>query len=145
MINLDAFYLTHTSEPVQVPDQEAVDAFIPKRLRPLLDTENPVTFGNVCGPESVYVDPLHPPPGHSERVGCLDEAPRRHMPPLSAEPVRLWKATGSNDADTVLMVVIGSASGALKLAVDQLRLSRDTPWARFAFPWSAPFPDRIAQ
>ena len=29
MINLDAFYLTHTSEPLDVPDQAAVDLFLP--------------------------------------------------------------------------------------------------------------------
>jgi len=29
MINLDGFYLTHTSEIVDVPDQEAVDRFLP--------------------------------------------------------------------------------------------------------------------
>ncbi len=30
MVNLDGFVLTHTYEPVFVPDQEAVDAYLPK-------------------------------------------------------------------------------------------------------------------
>ena len=34
MINLDAFYLTHTSEPLDVPDQAAVDLFLPPIRRP---------------------------------------------------------------------------------------------------------------
>ena len=29
MVNMDAFYLSHTTEAVQVPEQEEVDAFLP--------------------------------------------------------------------------------------------------------------------
>jgi len=29
MINMDAFYLTHTSEPIEIPDQAEVDRFLP--------------------------------------------------------------------------------------------------------------------
>ena len=50
MINLDAFYLTHTSELLDVPDQEAVDAFLPPyQSSNQLDVSDPKTFGNVCG------------------------------------------------------------------------------------------------
>ena len=31
MINLDAFFLSHTSEPVDIPDQKEVDEFLPPR------------------------------------------------------------------------------------------------------------------
>ncbi len=50
MINMDAFYLTHTSEVVDVPSQRRFDAFLPP-YRPLtkLDVDDPRTFGNVCG------------------------------------------------------------------------------------------------
>jgi pyruvate ferredoxin oxidoreductase alpha subunit len=50
MINMDAFYLTHTSEVLDVPEQPEVDEFL-SRSRParVLDVNHPVTFGNVCG------------------------------------------------------------------------------------------------
>jgi pyruvate/2-oxoacid:ferredoxin oxidoreductase alpha subunit len=50
MINIDAFFLTHTSEILDVPDQNAVDGFLPPfRPENRLDVNNPKTFGNVCG------------------------------------------------------------------------------------------------
>ena len=50
MINVDAFYLTHTSEVLDVPDQDKVDTFLPPYQPPSkLDVDDPKTFGNVCG------------------------------------------------------------------------------------------------
>jgi 2-oxoisovalerate ferredoxin oxidoreductase alpha subunit len=51
MISYNAFILSHTSMPVNVPDQKDIDAFLPKR-KPLwkLDPDNPITFGNIIMP-----------------------------------------------------------------------------------------------
>ncbi|MGD9281826.1 MAG: pyruvate ferredoxin oxidoreductase, partial [Desulfobacterales bacterium] len=45
MVVLDAFFLSHTYEPVDIPDQKTVDAFLPP-LSPRfqLDTANPAAF-----------------------------------------------------------------------------------------------------
>ena len=119
MINLDAFYLTHTSEAVQLPDQEVVDAFIPNNLKPILTTEQPVTFGNVCGAD------LYTPfryVRHQDTVNALEvwrEASEAYAGIFgrSCPPVQTYQ---TEDADTIL-VVAGSAAGTLKLTVDQLR------------------------
>src|SRR5512137_1708512 len=51
MIVLDAFYLSHTSEPVDMPDPEAVDDFLPKRRAALrLDPQDPHAFGALTTP-----------------------------------------------------------------------------------------------
>ena len=53
MLNLDAFFLSHTSEPVDVPDQEAVDAFLPPYERDLkIDVDDPHTYGGLARPDS---------------------------------------------------------------------------------------------
>lgn len=139
MVNLDAFYLTHTSEPIDLPDQEAVDAYLPKQREPVLDLDNPVTYGNVCGPE-LYTSIRFT--RHRDTLAALNAWVRgseayaaafgRACPPLERYKV--------DDADTVLMV-IGSASGALKLAVDQLREAGHAVGAvRLALV--RPFPER---
>ncbi|MCD6137386.1 MAG: pyruvate ferredoxin oxidoreductase [Deltaproteobacteria bacterium] len=49
MVILDAFWLSHTSEPVDIPEKEAVQKFLPS-FDPgdmWLDPENPRTFGSV--------------------------------------------------------------------------------------------------
>ena len=52
MIVLDAFYLSHTAEPVDIPDQALVDRFLPPRqARYKLDTADPKAFGGLVRPE----------------------------------------------------------------------------------------------
>jgi pyruvate/2-oxoacid:ferredoxin oxidoreductase alpha subunit len=52
MVVLDAFYLSHTSEPVDIPEQELVDGFLQKRVaRHQLDTANPHAYGALVRPE----------------------------------------------------------------------------------------------
>jgi pyruvate/2-oxoacid:ferredoxin oxidoreductase alpha subunit len=51
MIVLDAFYLSHTYEPVDVPAQEEVDRFLPPYVpRFQLDTAHPCGFGPLVAP-----------------------------------------------------------------------------------------------
>jgi len=55
MILLDAFFLSHTSEPVEIPDQELVDKFLPK-FNPeyKLDINSPKAFGGLVTQEWYY-------------------------------------------------------------------------------------------
>ena len=56
MVILDAFFLSHTFEPVDIPDQETVDRFLPPfQPRFHLDPESPCTFGQMS-PPSVYME-----------------------------------------------------------------------------------------
>lgn len=53
MVNFDGFTLSHVFEPVDIPNQKQVDAFLPK-FKPLhrLDTKKPLTFGPIGFPNS---------------------------------------------------------------------------------------------
>jgi pyruvate/2-oxoacid:ferredoxin oxidoreductase alpha subunit len=55
MISYNAFILSHTSLPVDVPTQEEIDEFLPA-FKPgwNLDVNNPVTFGNIIGPDDYF-------------------------------------------------------------------------------------------
>lgn len=53
MVNFDGFTLSHVFEPVDVPSQAKVDAFLPKfRALHRLDPKNPKTFGPIGFPNS---------------------------------------------------------------------------------------------
>lgn len=53
MLMLDGFYLSHTAEPVDVPDQELVDRFLPRRVAPYkLDVDRPHAFGALVRPDA---------------------------------------------------------------------------------------------
>jgi pyruvate ferredoxin oxidoreductase alpha subunit len=53
MIVLDAFYLSHTAEPVDIPDQALVDEFLPKRrTKARLDVDDPHAFNALVKPDA---------------------------------------------------------------------------------------------
>ncbi len=52
MVLLDAFYLSHTSEPVDIPSADMVDRFLPPRQpRYRLDVNEPRAFGALVRPD----------------------------------------------------------------------------------------------
>jgi pyruvate/2-oxoacid:ferredoxin oxidoreductase alpha subunit len=55
MISYNAFILSHTSMPVEIPTQNVVDSFLGKyNPQWKLDVDNPITFGNIIGPSDYY-------------------------------------------------------------------------------------------
>ncbi len=55
MICLDAFYHSHTSEAVDIPDQKDIDKFLPSyNPKYKLDVREPHTFGGLTSPEWYY-------------------------------------------------------------------------------------------
>lgn len=52
MVNLDAFFLSHTSEPVDIPDIDQVKKYLPYYSPKVkLDINDPRTFGTLVSPE----------------------------------------------------------------------------------------------
>jgi pyruvate/2-oxoacid:ferredoxin oxidoreductase alpha subunit len=120
MINMDAFYLTHTSEQLDIPDQDEVDRFL-KPFRPAskLDVDNPKTFGNVCGSDLYMAikfkrhrDMLDQESLWEEAASEYDKCFKRFCPPV--------EAYRTQDADLVL-IGIGTLAGTLRLAIETLR------------------------
>ncbi|RLF76695.1 MAG: pyruvate ferredoxin oxidoreductase [Thermoplasmata archaeon] len=55
MISQDAFYLSHTVEPVDIVEQEVVDNYLPPYDPPYrLDVNNPAGFGSLVMPNHYY-------------------------------------------------------------------------------------------
>ncbi len=55
MVNLNAFILSHTSMPAEIPEQHVVDEYLGKYVpKWKLDIDNPTTFGNIIGPAHYY-------------------------------------------------------------------------------------------
>ena len=120
MVVLDAFFLSHTFEPVDVPDQETVDRFLPAfapRIR--LDISNPCAFGQMAGP-AVYMEMRHDIQKAMQQVPAIFERieaeyaarfNRRYGP---VEPVQC------DDAE-IIMVVTGTAASTCRQVIADLR------------------------
>ena len=121
MICLDGFVLSHTVERVEVPDQAAVDAFLPKFVPVnVLDPDDPVVMNPICPPEYA-----------TEMRYQLDRAIDSAKKVISEIGIDFAKRFGRSygglldryrmdDAEYAL-VAIGTAATTSRLVVDQLR------------------------
>ena len=120
MVNLDAFYVSHAMEPVQLPEQAEVDAYLP-RYAPAqrLDTAHPQGWGNVVSQDM-----------YNRHRQAIEQA-MQAVPALAAEADRAWGERFGRcwgvieryrcDGARTLLVTLGSMSGTAREAVDAMR------------------------
>jgi len=118
MVCLDGFYLTHTTEPVEVPTHEKVEKFIGK-YKPehaYLDPEKPMTQGPFAYPEPYYAmrKELAEAALNSKKV--IEDVDKAFCKEFGRCYGILEK---TRDADT-LIVTMGSLVGNARLAAEQL-------------------------
>ena len=120
MVNLDAFYVSHALEPVSVPAQAMVDAYLPPFDPPhRLDPARPQSWGNVVSQDMYY--------RHRQ---AAEEAMAR-VPGLAADADREWAERSGRswgvveryrcDGAASAIVTLGSMCGTARDAVDALR------------------------
>ncbi len=121
MVAEDAFYLSHTVEPVDVPSQETVDRFLPPPggqfgLRPGVIAR----LGSFVGPE-LYMEFRHKVAEAMRRAARVfphvEEEYRRVTGRHHGGPLPRYKV---DDADAVL-IAMGTAASTARFVVDRLR------------------------
>jgi pyruvate/2-oxoacid:ferredoxin oxidoreductase alpha subunit len=121
MIVLDAFYLSHTSEPVDIPDQETVDAFLTRRETNVkLDVTDPHSFNGLVRPDS-----------YTEMRKDQQEAMERALTVLRDDVEPAWeRLTGrrygaleayETDGAELLLVTSGTITSTARHVVNELR------------------------
>ncbi len=121
MVCMDGFILTHAYEEVDVPEQEAVDSFLPPyEPRQMLDPADPVTIGAMVGPEAfTEVKYLM----HAKQMQALDSIPRiagEFADAFDRPSGGLVRTYRTEDAETIV-VALGSVLGTIEDVVDELR------------------------
>jgi pyruvate/2-oxoacid:ferredoxin oxidoreductase alpha subunit len=139
MINMDAFYLTHTTEIVDIPEQKDVDEFLPP-YRPdcKLDVDNPVTFGNVCGSD-LYMSikfQRHRDTFLASSLWAKMAEDFHSRFQRAHPPVEMYR---TNDAEIVI-TSIGTCAGVVRVAVDRLR-DNGLPVGGLRLSLVRPFPE----
>ncbi len=124
MVCLDAFFLSHTSEPVSIPDQEQVDAFLPAYApKYFLSTADPQAFGGLPSGD-----------GYMELRARIDAAMRGAEQAADAADEEFGRLFGRqhplveeyrcDDADLVL-VTSGTVAGTARGVIDARRQAGD--------------------
>jgi pyruvate/2-oxoacid:ferredoxin oxidoreductase alpha subunit len=120
MVNLDAFYVSHALEPVQVPAQEVVDGYLPPyRPEHRLDTDTGASWGNVVTQDMYYRHRQAVDAAMGDAVALAQEADREwaQLTGRSWGIVERYRCEG---AGTVI-VTMGSMCGTARECVDAMR------------------------
>lgn len=120
MCCMDGFVLTHTFEPVEIPEQSLVDEFLPSyQPKYVLDPKNPLTFGAYADP-SIYMEFRYQQ--HDAMLKAYEkfEEVAKEFEKVFGRKYDLVEEYKIEDAEIVL-ISMGSIVGTMKDAVDELR------------------------
>jgi pyruvate/2-oxoacid:ferredoxin oxidoreductase alpha subunit len=120
MVNLEGFIMSHTHMPIELPLQDAVDRFLPRREHLWkLDVDNPRTFGSMTNPEYYVMMRKGIEDAMSEAKRRIVDVDREFESLFGRryDPVDCYMC---DDADTVIFAM-GTLGKEAKRAVDELR------------------------
>lgn len=122
LVNLDAFFLSHTSQVVDLYDTERIDAFLPKYDPELkLDPNDPHAFGALTSPDHYYEFSYKMHLAHENAIQVIKDVGKEFGEKFGRyydliDPYRC------DDAE-IIMVSYGTIAGTVKEAVDRMRES----------------------
>ena len=138
MVVLDAFYLSHTFEPVDVPDQETVDRFLPPpapRIR--MDTADPCAVNQLVTPAAYMEMRYNTQLAMEEAQGRLAQI-EKEFETIFNRTHGLVEAVHCEDAD-IIMVTTGTVTSTCRQVLADLR-SRGEKVGLFKLKLFRPFP-----
>ena len=122
MVVYDAFFLSHTYEPVDILDADDVDFFLPPyKAEPKIDAAFPRAFNTLTPPSSYMEFRYIMEEAHHNAKKVYAEIADEFYQKFGRryDPVSTYKA---EDAET-LLVTSGSAAGTARVVIDRLRLA----------------------
>lgn len=121
MVVSDAFFLSHTSEPVDIPDREEVKAFLPP-FDPgdlWLDPENPRTYGSIVM-QDAYMEFRYLVQRDMERAKTVVPEVHEEFAGRFGRQYGVVESVQTDDADVVI-VCTGTVASTGRVAVETLR------------------------
>jgi pyruvate/2-oxoacid:ferredoxin oxidoreductase alpha subunit len=120
MVNLDAFFLSHTYEPVDVPEQKSVDRFLPPyKPRFQLDLANPCAF-NQLAPPNIYMEMRHSIQMAMEEAFTFFEQMEEEFESILGRRHGAVEAIQCDDAE-VILITSGTVTSTSRQVVAGLR------------------------
>ncbi len=121
MIGLDGFILSHTRAPVDVPEQEVVDEWLPPRRQPyVISPESNYVMGNIAPDEVHFLMRYSMHEAMEAAKTVIKEIDKEYGEVFGRSYGGLIECHNCDDAD-YLVVIAGSWSGDAKAASDALR------------------------
>jgi len=123
MICMDGYILTHAYEPVDIPEQRQVDAFLPPfKPKIRLDPDSPITLGVLTEPDAYLETRYALHQAMEEALNHLEKVGKEFSRIFGRDSIGLVEGYRLEGAE-VAVVATGSVVGTVKEAVDDLRKS----------------------
>jgi len=119
MLTYDAFFLSHTSEIVDVPEIEQVDTFLPPYNPEFkLDVDNPRMFGGMTGPDYYYEERYVM---HKDALEVLELYPKvcKEFNDIFGRGYNIVEEYRTEDAE-LIVVTAGTITSVTRIALDKL-------------------------
>jgi len=121
MVCAEGFLLSHTSEVLDIPEQDAVDAFIPEFRPPddwVLDPDRPRVFSSLPEPKDYYAFQRNVAEAMDEARGIIEAVSSEFTSHFEREKIGALEIVGNPDADTALVAIGTIGDSAQELVVD---------------------------
>ena len=141
MVIMDAFYLSHTYEPIDIPDQHLVDSFLPRPSpRFKMDSADPRAFNQLVTPAAYMEMRYNTQLAMEQAPSCLAEIEAQFAGIFNRTygPV---EAIQCHDAD-IIMVTTGTVTGTCRQVLADLR-SRGEKVGLLKIKLFRPFPANL--
>jgi len=138
MVGLEGFILSHTMAPVDIPDQELVDSWLPPRRQPyVIAPDTMYSMGNIAPDEDHYMMRYSMAAAMEAAKQVIDEVDKEYGEIFGRSYGGLIECYKCDGAE-YYVVITGSWAGDAKKAVDNLR-EKGVPVGlvriRFIRPW----------
>ena len=121
MVIIDAFFNSHFIEPMEVPDQDSIDRFLPQAALPeRFDIENPTFVSNVVTAGAQFVPFRKAGFEDMEKAKAVIKEVDKEFEEHFGRAYGMVEALYTEDAQVVL-VTSGSMTSTARVAVDSLR------------------------
>lgn len=121
MVCVDGFVITHTLEPVEIPEQSKVDEFLPPfEIEYKLDSENPMTIGAYATPEDYTEFKYQQQLAMKNSVKVIKRTNKEFQEILgrSYGDGLLEISRSSESNSDIALIAVGSVCGTIKEALD---------------------------
>ncbi len=128
MVNMDGFTLTHTYEPVEIPDKILIKKYLPDYVPPkdtILDVNNPRSLGTFAAPDrymEIRQELFEDMAGAKDQIKKLNSEFKKNFG-RSLGNDGLIEEYKINDAE-IFLVAMGSVAGTIKEVIDELRAKK---------------------
>ncbi len=121
MISYNAFILSHTSMPVEIPDQKEIDDFLRKRKSKWkLDINNPITFGNIILPadyEKIRKDMQNSSENAKKLIPEIAKEWKKKFGRYHGDLIERYKCENAE----YILLAMGAIGAESKVSIDNLR------------------------